>query len=122
MDHTTNAANAVVATTITIWGVATGLSYEVLLAGFAGGLTSLSFMAPMSLWQRLWTPFTATLTAGYTAPIWAHYLSRVLEDGVSNLTLLVFSAFAVGVLTQVLIPAAMKWVHRKAETYEGPTA
>lgn len=121
MDQPTNVTNAVVATTITVWGVATGLSYEVLLAGFAGGLVSLSFIAPMSLWQRIWTPFAATLTAGYTAQIGAHYLNKMLDGGVNGLTLLVFSAFAIGVLTQVLIPAAMKWVRRKAETLEGPT-
>lgn len=121
MDNTGTVTNAAVATAITVWGVATGLSYEVLLAGFAGGLVSLSFIAPMSLWQRIWTPFAATLTAGYTAQIGAHYLSKMLDGGVNGLTLLVFSAFAIGVLTQVLIPAAMKWVRRKAETLEGPT-
>lgn len=116
MDQPSNITNAVVATTITIWGVATGLSYEVLLAGFAGGLVSLSFIAPMSIWRRIWTPFAATLTAGYTAQIGAHYLDKLFEGGVSGLALLVFSAFAIGVLTQVLIPAVMSWVRRKAET------
>ena len=31
MDHTTNVSNAVVATTITIWGIATDLSYDSIL-------------------------------------------------------------------------------------------
>jgi len=31
MGHTTNVSNAVVATTITIWGIATGLSYDSIL-------------------------------------------------------------------------------------------
>jgi len=31
MDHTTNVSNAVVATIITIWGIATGLSYDSIL-------------------------------------------------------------------------------------------
>lgn len=121
MDQTSNTANAVVATTITLWGVATGLSYEVLLAGFAGGLISLSFIAPLSIWQRIWTPFTATLTAGYTAPVFTHYLMGWIT-GVDDLALLVFSAFVIGVLTQVLIPSAIALVRRKAETVGGPTA
>lgn len=120
MDQPANVSNAVVATTITLWGVATGLSYEVLLAGFAGGLVSLSFIPPMTIWQRIWTPFTATLTAGYTAQLGAYYLNKTLDGGVNGLTLLVFSAFVIGVLTQVLIPAAMNWARRKAESMEGP--
>jgi hypothetical protein len=121
MDHSTNAANAAVATAITVWGIATGLSYEVLLAGFAGGLVSLSFLGPLTIWQRIWTPFAATLTAGYTAPIWAYYLLKLLE-GVEGLPILVFSAFCIGVAAQVLIPVGLTWVRRKGETYEGPTA
>lgn len=122
MYQTTDVPNAMVATTITIWGIATGLSYEVLLAGFAGGLVSLSFLDPMNIWQRIWTPVTATLTAGYTAPVGAHYLGKVLEADGERLGLLVFSAFAIGVLTQVLIPVTMKWVRRKAaiQTEQGP--
>ena len=123
MDHATTtatAANAVVATGITVWGVTTGLSYEVLLAGFAGGLVSLSFLGPMSIWQRIWTPFTATLTAGYSGPVWAYYLSKTLDQGVNPLALTVFSAFGVGVLTQVLIPVVLRWAHRKAQSFEGP--
>ncbi len=121
MDNTGTVTNAAVATAITVWGVATGLSYEVLLAGFAGGLVSLSFIPPLSIWRRIWTPFAATLTAGYTAQIGVHYLDKLFDGGVSGLALLVFSAFVIGVLTQVLIPAAMSWVRRKAETIEGPT-
>lgn len=115
MDQTSNATNAVVATTITLWGVATGLSYEVLLAGFAGGLISLSFIAPLNLWQRIWTPFTATLTAGYTAPVLTYYMGGWVK-GVDGLALLVFSAFVIGVLTQVLIPALMSAARRRVET------
>lgn len=120
MDHTTNVSNAVVATTITIWGIATGLSYEVLLAGFAGGLVSLSFLGPLTIWQRIWTPFAATLTAGYTSPIWAHYLFKWLDGDMPGLPLLVFSAFCIGLAAQVLIPLGLAWLQRKGATYEGP--
>lgn len=123
MDHATTAAtasNALVATGITIWGVATGLSYEVLLAGFAGGLVSLSFLGPMPAWRRIWTPFMATITAGYVSPVGAHYLNKAVSGEVNSLSLLVASAFFTGLLMQWAIPLVIKWANRKADTYEGP--
>lgn len=127
MDHTSTAvtaANAAVATSITVWGMATGLSYEVLLAGFAGGLVSLSFLGPMTIWRRIWTPFTATLTAGYSSPVWAYYVSQAIppDGNVSQLTLTVFSAFTIGVMAQVLIPLAIKHAEKRARSLEGPAA
>lgn len=119
MERTTQVTNAVVATSITLWGIATGLSYEVLLAGFAGGLVSLSFLPPMGIWRRIWTPVTATLTAGYTAPIAAHYLSSLLSD-LDMLALLVFSAFCLGLAAQFLIPIALKRAQKKVATVGEP--
>ncbi len=104
---------AVVATTITVWGVATGLSYEVLLAGFAGGLVSLSFIPTLGTWQRIWTPITATLTAGYTAPIAEHFIGGFLGDGIEGVALRGFAAFVVGLLTQVALPFAIRFAERK---------
>jgi len=118
MERTTQAANAVVATSITLWGVATGLSYEALLAGFSGGLVSLSFLPPMGLWRRIWTPVTATLTAGYTAPIAAHYVASTLE-GISPLVTLVFVGFWLGLLAQFLIPVLIQRAQRKAADVGG---
>ena len=119
MERTTQATNALVATSITLWGIATGLSYEVLLAGFAGGLVSLSFLPPMGIWRRIWTPVTATLTAGYTAPIPAHYLASMLS-GIDMLASLVFSSFCLGLAAQFLIPIAIKRAQKKAETIGEP--
>ena len=124
MDQTNSAANAIVATTITLWGVSTGLTYEVLLAGFAGGLVSLSFLGPMTIWRRIWTPFTATLTAGYSSPVWSYYLAKAVppDGSVSTLSLTVFSAFAIGVTAQVLIPLAIKYAEKWAQSLAGPSA
>lgn len=113
MERTTQVTNAVAATSITLWGVATGLSYEVLLAGFAGGLVSLSFVDPMGLWRRIWTPVTATLTAGYTAPIASHYLGTLL-DGVGGLAPLVFCAFLIGLVAQFVLPILIKRAQHRA--------
>ncbi len=104
---------AVVATTITVWGIATGLSYEVLLAGFAGGLVSLSFIPALGTWRRIWTPVTATLTAGYTAPIAEHYIAGFLGDGIEGLAVRGFAAFVVGLLAQVALPLAIRFAERK---------
>lgn len=121
MDQTTQIANAVAATSITILGMKTGLSYEVLLAGFAGGLVSLSYLNPVGLWRRIWTPIASTITAGYTAPFAAkvvdHWVVK-LFDGMTfeTLGLLVFSAFVIGVLTQALIPLSFKLLRKKADS------
>lgn len=116
-----DAATAIAAAGITIGGVATGLSYETLLAGFAGGLVSLSFLRPMGIWQRIWTPITATLAAGYTAPVAVGYIANVVGDQVAPLSVKVFAAFAVGVLAQVAIPATMGWARRRLDKSGGRT-
>lgn len=110
--------NTVVASTVMIGSVATGLDFGVLLAGFAGGLVSLSFLPPMGLWRRIWTPVTATLTAGYTAPMAVHYLSGIAGASVDHLALQAACAFGVGVLAQVLIPVAMRAAQRRADRFE----
>lgn len=119
MERTTQATNALVATSITLYGIATGLSYEVLLAGFAGGLVSLSFLPPMGIWRRIWTPVAATLTAGYTSPVASHYIASMLS-GVDGLASLVFSAFCLGLAAQFLIPVLIKRAQRRVETSVEP--
>lgn len=109
----TTATAAVSATSIVVGGIATGLTYETLLAGFAGGLVSLSFIQPMGLWRRIWTPVTATLAAGYTAPVAVGYLARFVGDEVAPLSLRVFAAFGVGVVAQAAIPAAIQWTRQR---------
>ena len=118
MDQSTNTANAIVATTITVWGIATGLSYEVLLAGFAGGLVSLSYLPAMGMWRRLWTLLTSTLTAGYSAPLAVVYLTKMVAAEASPLAVLIFCSFALGVGAQILIPAALAMARRKLEDLE----
>lgn len=117
MIRSAEGANAVAATAITVWGVATGLSYEVLLAGFAGGLVSLSFLDPMSAWRRVWTPITATLTAGYTSPIAAGMVAPG-EGSHEPLQLLITSAFVIGLCTQMLIPYGIKLLRAKLAEYD----
>jgi len=109
MDRTTALTHAAAATAVTVGGFATGLYYDVLLAGFAGALASLSYVGAMSLWRRLWSLVTSSIAAGYTAPAFAAYAAHVIpgmsskEQGV-----MVFSGFVMGLAAQTLIPAAME--------------
>lgn len=99
MDNTGDISHAVTATGVTVLGVATGLSYEVLLAGFAGGLVSLSYSTPQGVWGRVWTLTTATLVAGYTAPLVVPLMGAT-EGGMP----LVSAGFLSGLFGQALIP------------------
>lgn len=102
-------ATAAAAATITVAGVTTGLSYEILMAGFAGSLASVSYLEGMSPWRRLWSVVTSTITAGYTAPVAGVYASGALSIvETATTTMNVFVAFLIGVTAQVLIPAVMR--------------
>lgn len=106
---------AVTAGAVTLGGVVTGLDYAVLLAGFAGGLVSLSFLPPMTIWRRIWTPVTATLTAGYTAPLGLHYAHKVIGADANSAPLEMFAAFTTGLVAQFVIPVVIKVVKERAE-------
>lgn len=112
-------ANLASGTAVTIAGMATGLHYEVLLAGFAGALVSLSFIGVMSVWRRLWSLFTSTIFAGYTAPVFALYVVHVTPGDTIHQGLIVFSGLVMGMGAQVLIPIAMNWLQQKASSYQG---
>jgi hypothetical protein len=119
MDHATSATHALAATTITVAGIATGLSYEVLLAGFAGALASLSYLGVMSVWRRLWTLLSSTLTAGYTAHLaeaGIRAFINTVADGalVASPATMVASAFLIGLTAQALIPGLLTFARRKA--------
>lgn len=109
MDRATSITHAAAATAVTIGGFATGLYYDVLLAGFAGALASLSYHGGMSIWRRMWSLVTSSLAAGYTAPAFATYMAQILP-GMSSKDqgVLVFSGFVMGLAAQTLIPAAME--------------
>lgn len=109
------ATAAITAGAVTIGGVVTGLDYATLLAGLAGGLASLSFLPPMTIWRRIWTPVTATLTAGYTAPLGIHYLEKLVGAEGDNASLEIFAAFATGLVAQFIIPVAIKAAKDRAD-------
>lgn len=113
----TDAAAAAAASAVTVAGFATGLHYDVLLAGFAGALVSLSYTEKCGLWRRLWSLVTASLTAGYIAPVAAAYAPAAVTGGSGNISqgALIAAGFAVGLSAQIVIPGIINWTKRKLE-------
>lgn len=104
--------------TLTILGVASGLHYQVLLAGFAGGLVSISFVhVPYTrvsdrVWRTMWLLLVSSLTAGYAAPsLCEYFLSSAPDVSAPNLILLV--AFTIGASAQVLIPGLLNLLQKR---------
>lgn len=127
MDQATSTTHAVAATAITFGGMTTGLSYEVLLAGFAGSLVALSYLESLGVWRRLWSIVTSTVTAGYAAPIAEGGFRYLFPDIAAGAGGLIASGFVLGVTAQALIPGAFALIKRRAEAdpndypnYPGP--
>lgn len=108
-------AVAIAASAVTIAGFATGLHYDVLLAGFTGALVALSYTERRGLWHRLWSLFTASLAAGYMAPALAAYGSQSLPGSEGTQAALISTGFVVGMSAQVLVPGVINWIKRKLE-------
>ncbi len=79
---------------------ALGLKYATLVAGFAGGVVSLSYLRELTRMQSGLAVVTGTLVAGYLTPVIGHYmdLSAVLENGV---------AFGVGLTSMNIVPGLL---------------
>lgn len=103
------ASIALAAGTITLSGSVFGVQYDALLAGFFGGLVSLSYLPPMSAWKIVGTVAGSALLAGFFAPVLAvaalHYFPWLL--GVGDFARLAGGA-ALGIAAQVLIPAGLR--------------
>lgn len=116
MNKSSDLTSAAAAAGVSVFGVATGLSYDVLLAGFAGGLVSLSFIHPQGIWGRIWTLTTATILAGYSAPVAAMWISSLSSSGAELPA--VAAGFFSGLFGQAVIPALS---YRLRRVIAGPT-
>jgi LytS/YehU family sensor histidine kinase len=79
-----------------------GVKFATLLAGFAGGVVSLSFIGGLTKPQAILSVLTGALTAGYLTPVALHYLtltSPELQNGV---------AFFVGLTAMNIVPGLLK--------------
>lgn len=108
---------------LTIFGVATGLHPEILLAGLAGGLWAQSYHPPMPIWKRVAITIIAALVAGYLTPLVSAgvFVAATSTWPASHevVTLAILQlpiAVVVGLLShKVLGPAIVRLVGRKAE-------
>lgn len=80
-----------------------GIKLATLVAGFAGGVVSLSFLRDLTIPQGVLAVFTGVASAAYLTPVVMHYVfsatSPQLENGV---------AFAIGLTAMNLIPGVIK--------------
>lgn len=126
MDHVISAAAvtapnaatlAVTSGAITIAGIATGLSYDVLMAGFAGALCSVSFLGPMRKVLLLWSVFTSTLFAAYMGPVVIGLIEALIRKFVDlppePVAMRLATAYLCGIVAQIFIPLFQEWVHRR---------
>lgn len=100
---------AIAAGTITLSGSVFGMQYDALLAGFLGGLVSLSYLSPMSVLKMVGTVSSSALLAGFFAPVIAvaalHYWPWL--QSVGDFVRIAGGA-ALGIGAQVLVPAGLR--------------
>lgn len=66
---------------LTVFGVATGLHINILIAGLFGGLWALSYQPPAGIVARVLFLLGSSLVAGYVAPV----LASVAASAAANL-------------------------------------
>lgn len=79
-----------------------GVKFASVIAGFAGGVVSLSFVKQLTAAQAVLAVFTGTVTANYGTPIVLHYISGIspeLHNGI---------AFCLGLTAMNIVPGLIK--------------
>ena len=109
---------AIAAGTITLTGSILGVQYDALLAGFFGGLVSLSYLPPMT-WGRIAGSVTgSSLIAGWFAPLAsitaANYFPYL--SGAGEAPVRISAAAGLGLCAQVIIPAVFARLRAKGQT------
>lgn len=105
---------AIAAGTITLTGSILGVHYDALLAGFFGGLVSLSYLPAMPATRIAGSVATSALVAGFFAPIIGAALANYFPwmSGTGD-HMRIAAAAALGICSQVLIPALFSWIRIK---------
>lgn len=82
-----------------------GVKLASLLAGFAGGVVSLSYLKELNNGQMFLSVITGALTAGYITPAVLHYVTfpQELENGV---------AFLIGLTAMNIVPGFINLADR----------
>ena len=114
-------ANAIAVGTITITGSFLGLQYDLLLVGTAGGLVALSMMPQTSRIKMALTVITSAIVAGYGGPLAAAWASDTfLWTAKTGDALRWFSAFAVGVSAQTIVPVGLRFLANLGNRFGAP--
>lgn len=106
---------AIAAGTITLTGSVLGVQYDALLAGFCGGLVSLSYLPPMR-WNKIaGSVIGSSLVAGWFAPIGSAAAANFFPfmAGAGEAAVRIAAAAALGLCAQVVIPAAFAWLRKQ---------
>jgi hypothetical protein len=108
-EPSTTAGITIGAGAIAVTGSILGVHYDMLIAGFFGGLLSLSHLPPMSRWRVAGTIGTASIAAGFFGPILAkaaaHYFPWLEELGDF---LRMAAGAGIGAGIHSIIPAALR--------------
>lgn len=100
---------AIAAGTITLTGSIFGVEYEMLMAGFFGGLVSLSFLPQMSRMRVAGTIAASSIAAGFFGPAIAvtglHYFPYLADLGVG---IRLGAGATTGLFFQTVIPAIFR--------------
>lgn len=77
-----------------------GIKLAYMIAGFAGGVVSLSYVRSLTKMQAFGAVVTGTLVANYVTPVMQHYLTMpvALENG---------AAFIVGLCSMNIVPGIL---------------
>lgn len=104
----------IAAGTITLTGSILGVHYDALLAGFFGGLVSLSYLPPMPVLKIAGTVASSSILAGFFAPLVAvmamHYMPWVSGAGGG---LRLACAAGIGLTAQAVIPAVLNAIRKR---------
>ncbi len=112
-------AIAVSATGLTLLGISTGLQPDILLAGFAGGLWSLTYQPPAPLFRRAAATLGSAVVAGYLSPIAVAVLRSALPGDLSREIAQTSFGLLIGLISQRVIgPAVLRIADRKAREYD----
>lgn len=112
-EPTTSAGLAIAAGTITLTGSIFGIDYDMLLAGFFGGLVSLSFMQQTTKTKVAATVATSSIAAGLFGPtvviIGLHWFPFLADLGTG---VRLVSGATIGLFFQSAIPAVMRQISK----------
>ncbi|CDG82098.1 putative membrane protein [Janthinobacterium agaricidamnosum NBRC 102515 = DSM 9628] len=93
------------------------MQYDALLAGFCGGLVSLSYLPPMRWSKIAGSVVGSSLIAGWFAPLASVTAANYFPfmAGAGEATVRISAAAALGLCAQVIIPAAFAWLRKKGD-------